>query len=496
MKLILLIFFLSKCVLSQEYDGSVHKFHRDTFGGEKYNSRPLEISSGEIISLNKNAVKDLTKVVFGFLPDWEYAGGMHNYLNFDLITHLACFDFTVDKNGNIGNPYMWPWTSLMNKAHENGVKVILTAVNFDDDDIRNIISNNTAKYNFFNNVKNKIVTYNLDGINVDFEGLYTSDRGAPINNFMAELKEFINTELPGKEVSFASPIWNWGGYWDLKGLTESVDYLFIMAYSFYGSWSTTSGPNAPLTGSSSTSASLKAALEISPHYLDAVQAYPDKLILGLPYYGLHWTTKTSSARSETIKFIRSPRFRDAEPLALNYGKIWDTQSHTPWFRWTDTSWNQIWYDDDSSMSLKFDLAIEKNLLGIGMWALGYDGARSELWDLIQKKFYQPTAVENTGPFPGDYKLFDNYPNPFNPSTKIKFSLPLEGIHHSVSLKIYDILGREVETLVEGNKPAGNHEIEWDTGNKNLSSGVYILTFQAANGKGKIFNQSRKLLLIK
>ena len=75
--------------------------------------------------------------------------------------------------------------------------------------------------------------------------------------------------------------------------------------------------------------------------------------------------------------------------------------------------------------------------------------------------------------PSAMTLLSNYPNPFNPSTTIRYSLEKDG---HVSLKIYDTLGRKVKTLVDGIEPAGQREIVWDgtdnTGN-HVSSGVYM-----------------------
>lgn len=67
-------------------------------------------------------------------------------------------------------------------------------------------------------------------------------------------------------------------------------------------------------------------------------------------------------------------------------------------------------------------------------------------------------------------LYQNYPNPFNPSTTIEFLLPQSGI---VSLKVYDLLGREITELINEYKPAGRHKKQFDGGQYNLSSGVYF-----------------------
>ncbi len=88
--------------------------------------------------------------------------------------------------------------------------------------------------------------------------------------------------------------------------------------------------------------------------------------------------------------------------------------------------------------------------------------------------------------PTENKLYDNYPNPFNPSTTIKYSLKDNAV---VSLKIFNILGEEIRTLVNEIKPAGNYEVEFNA--SNLPSGVYIYSIQAGE-----FVSSKKMLMIK
>ncbi|MGD8777888.1 MAG: discoidin domain-containing protein [Ignavibacteria bacterium] len=84
-----------------------------------------------------------------------------------------------------------------------------------------------------------------------------------------------------------------------------------------------------------------------------------------------------------------------------------------------------------------------------------------------------TDIEEENALPTDYKSYQNYPNPFNPSTVIKYELP-ENTH--VTLKIYDIIGRKVKTLVDQFQNAGYYSIKFDA--ENFASGVYIYCFQA------------------
>jgi hypothetical protein len=88
--------------------------------------------------------------------------------------------------------------------------------------------------------------------------------------------------------------------------------------------------------------------------------------------------------------------------------------------------------------------------------------------------------------PYEYSLSQNYPNPFNPNTIINYQLPM---FNFVSLKIFDVLGNEVTTLVNETKPAGSYEVEFD--GSEFASGVYFYRLEAGD-----FKETRRMLLIK
>jgi len=143
------------------------------------------------------------------------------------------------------------------------------------------------------------------------------------------------------------------------------------------------------------------------------------------------------------------------------GDIWDT---------LDVKINRFDFIDDISWGFS-DSTVMKTTDG---W-LTY-----ELIDIV-------TSVNDPDlSYPLSFKLFDNYPNPFNPSTTIKYELPQNG---KVKLIVYDLLGREVKTLVNGFKQKGRYEISFDA--SQLSSGVYIYRISANE-----FSASRKMVLLK
>ena len=88
--------------------------------------------------------------------------------------------------------------------------------------------------------------------------------------------------------------------------------------------------------------------------------------------------------------------------------------------------------------------------------------------------------------PLEYGIAQNYPNPFNPVTTINYTLPEDG---KVEIKVFDVLGREVATLMNGFKSKGQHSVVWD--GSNAASGIY---FYSITYKGQMIN--KKMLLIK
>jgi hypothetical protein len=126
----------------------------------------------------------------------------------------------------------------------------------------------------------------------------------------------------------------------------------------------------------------------------------------------------------------------------------------------------------------FSLAVHDSTLFAGTYAGG-------VWHRpLAEMITSVKAVR--APVPQHASLEQNFPNPFNPGTVIEFSIPRRVF---VSLKIYDLLGREMATLVSGELDAGRHSAQWLSGNN--AAGVYFYRLQT----GRFF-QTRKLLLVK
>jgi|SRR3989304_2110128 len=109
-----------------------------------------------------------------------------------------------------------------------------------------------------------------------------------------------------------------------------------------------------------------------------------------------------------------------------------------------------------------------------------------------------TAVENEATLPLSFELYQNFPNPFNPSTTILFDLPWQS---RVTVAVFDLLGQRVTTLVNDEKSPGRYSVVWygrDENRAHVASGVYFYRIQAESlgGRKETFVRTKKLLILK
>ena len=129
-------------------------------------------------------------------------------------------------------------------------------------------------------------------------------------------------------------------------------------------------------------------------------------------------------------------------------------------------------------------------LPVGTNKLKFNGITAYGNNLFVDSIYVKNALVGIQPagnvIPAAYSLEQNYPNPFNPETNIKFGIPVSG---NVKLAVFDMLGREVVTLINESKTAGNYVVDFDA--SNLSSGAYFYRIQSGN-----FTETKKMFLVK
>lgn len=454
---------------------------------EYYRAHPEKVGS-EVVrgrsgtaSLQKHSA--LSNVVYGFHPYWMN-GAEGNY-RFDLLTHLAYFSADVQTStGNFASTHGYSSAGVITAAKNAGVKVHLTVTCFSDH--ATLFSSPSSVNTLINNIIAKVKERNIDGVNLDFESI-SSTQATAYKNFILQLGDSLKGM--NKELCVELFAVDWHTIFPASFFTEVdpvVDYYFIMLYAYYYGGSATAGPNAPLRSSTAG----------GYHVLKSINAYralgcpPGKLIAGFPYYGYDWPVVSSTRMASTTGTGVSRTYNVAKNNYLDTVKaensFFDATYSSPWYRYiSGSTWRQTWYENAQSLGMKYDSVKTKNIAGVGMWALGYDGAEPELWNELSRAF-TVASVPQEPPLPSLYVLEQNFPNPFNPSTLINYRLAMSAY---TTLKVYDAIGREVTTLVNGMQQAGGHRVEFDA--SHLSSGLYFYSLQSKN-----FNATKKMLLLK
>jgi hypothetical protein len=254
----------------------------------------------------------------------------------------------------------------------------------------------------------------VDGVNIDFEGLNgTCPNGQSARSMMTDLAHQLRTALPSTSYlsvdTYASSAADPVGFFDVAGLNAYVDSFFVMAYDLeysnykYPPLSCASfclGPTAPLTGYKYSDTST------ASQYLAVVAA--SKVILGVPYYGRKScvagvapnATPTGAVTADTY-LSASTETTSSEVQPGTYATHRDANDPSGQERW-DTWYNttlactrELYWDDTTSLGLKYDLVNSDGLRGVGIWNLNYGGGATELWNALAGHFRRCTSVTLT-----------------------------------------------------------------------------------------------------
>ncbi|TFH47313.1 MAG: T9SS type A sorting domain-containing protein [Bacteroidia bacterium] len=413
----------------------------------------------------------LSHKVYGWHPYWAAASAYLSY-DYDALTHIAYFSYEVDTaTGGYSTLRGWNTTPLIDYAHQRNVKVTLTVTNFGTARNVELLSDSVKQRFLFTTLVQQLKSRNGDGVNFDLESVPASQK-ANMVEFCRRAVRMIKAELPQAEISLATPAVDWSSAWDYRALSGICDYLIVMGYNYYWSGSSTAGPVAPLTGETYN------VTRSVDTYLNA-GVPPEKLLLGVPWYGYDWPVVSSERKAATTGTGTSRFYNAAKDLASTYGKTFDQATGVPWSSYSVSSqWRQLWYDDSLSLTMKNDLVKSKNLGGIGIWALSYQGTGNELWRSI-KASYSSAAPEIC-------QITKIVPNPVTGEAVISYSVPSKG---HVTMKLIDISGNVRAVLVNHDLEPGFYDQNFNC--SGFSDGIYICVLQTPSGR-----VSKKIAVLK
>ncbi len=344
------------------------------------------------------------KKVYGYLPYWT----MRDASISATLTDVAYFSVGLDANGNLlertdgeyeqglrrlQQTNFADWAQERQQAKQ---KIHITITLFQADTIRAMLASSASRERAIFTLSQLVASYPFSGVQLDLEYAGTVDDSLRANYvaFVRDLNTSLEQQDPNLELSvamFGSAASRYT-FWDVEGLAPHIDYFIVMAYDYHIRSSPVVGPVAPIFGKGKG----RWQHDVVSNMRDLIQKVePEKVLLGIPFYGYEWTstsdemgatTYPDSGATATYKRVAAI----LEDPSLKAQERWDEDALSPYVTYQENGKTQfIYYENTRSLSYKLDFVQQLGLRGIAIWAVGYEGNRNELWQTIDQKFSPP-----------------------------------------------------------------------------------------------------------
>ena len=284
--------------------------------------------------------------------------------------------FYLDKNGDFKENIGSRGEAYIQWAHKNGYKVwpMISNAEAASESLSitsNIMNSYQKRQKLIENIVNACVSYQLDGINLDFENMKQEDKDL-YSRFIIELTPRLKEKGLVISVDVTAPDGGetWSMCFDRHVIGEVADYIVFMAYDQYGVSSTKPGTTAGYDW-------VKLSLN---KFLQTEEIESHKIILAVPFYTRVWTTdQEGKTTSKTIAMKNMERI-----LPDDVEKKWDDKLKQNYVEYTeDENEKQIWIEDLESLKVKISLITENDLAGIGSWQK--DMESDGVWEMIKEE---------------------------------------------------------------------------------------------------------------
>jgi spore germination protein YaaH len=335
-------------------------------------------------------------VVFGFLPYWTYQRAQ---LPKEL-THISFFSIPILPNGHLiqpDGPHDPGYRAMENGALERiranlqpTQHLELTLTLLEQEKIPVLLQDKQAANTLVADLKTLRRQHRIDGITIDVEYIkqLTPEMQQSFTSFIKTVSTLMKQSDPSFHISIATLVdaASEERLTKVPALVPFIDHFIVMAYDFHRSSSERSGPNAPLYGKDNYLWGRDIMKDMKSYIASAPSS---QILLGVPFYGYEWSVTSTDPETFTIPSSgRTATYERVQSLMQN-GKItrgWDDISLTPYLHYTKgNQLQQIYYEDERSLSYKIDLVNQAQLDGIAIWALGFEGKTRDLWTTIHDR---------------------------------------------------------------------------------------------------------------
>ena len=287
----------------------------------------------------------------------------------NIIDQLALFQVAIQNNGTLLGQ---PSRRLINEAHARGIKVYLTVSNlsprgqFSTALLGRLVRDHEFANLVWRNIRNLLVEYQFDGVNLDLERAAPTDRNLFSQliqtwSLMFQQGNFIVTiDVPAMSSSETTDPWK--GSFDYHAIGQAVNEVILMTYEEH--W-----PASP----PGSVASIPWVTDILNYAIATIP--PRKIYMGIPLYGYDWSERGGA---QVISYQR------ATELARRYGAPlhWDATQHSTYFRYeTMGIRHTVYFEDPRSLKDKLDLASSKGLRGVALWEMNLSYPLA--WEVLQ-----------------------------------------------------------------------------------------------------------------
>lgn len=355
-------------------------------------------------------IEPLSHEVYGYLPYWRLDSGTVDRIRYDLVSTIAFFGLGIKSTGAIDRKWIGyreyvsdAAAAVTNAAHDRGVRVVPTFQLFDSGTgypkMTKFLKSPAAQDRFIAEALDLMAERKADGAGLDFEPVPAlNPLGKYYVPFVTKFKAAMSARFPDAQLVNATS----AGASEriIKELAPVVDRLLIMTYNYRWRGSTITGAIAPLD---------HAARNVKIHIDRVLQwAPPDRVLLGVPYYGYNWpvTSKVANASVQknkkkfgavaSVTYASARDFLAAHPkVKRKYDALEGSAYYTYWSKKYKT-YRQVYFEEERSVADKYDYVLTTGLAGVGIWTLDNDRGYDAMWNVLRDKFYAPIHAVKVG----------------------------------------------------------------------------------------------------
>lgn len=312
--------------------------------------------------------KDLSKIIIGYYASWKKEGFDHTRIQYRYLTHVAHAFTKPDSEGNliVEDDYVYP--ELIQTAHKNNVKVIMSVGGWGNcEGFPGMASTAENRKRFIDQVLKFCKDHDYDGVDIDWEFVSNPEEQQNFVTLIKELSEAFKAQTHPLILTMAAPSGDhWGRWINYEQVVHYFDYISCMTYDYHGEWTDHSGHNSPLYTCHNDPCG---SFDESYVYFMERKIPPNKLLLGIPFYGRSFDCKELYQKYKESRYYGYSEIMNFRDSGWFY--IWDDCSQVPYIRNQDET-EIVSFDDDRSVSLKCRYIKEKKVAGIIIWELSLD----------------------------------------------------------------------------------------------------------------------------